>query len=72
MEIVDNIWLYFFFDEATSSPLDSETEHIIQAALDKAAKICTAMLLPYRLSTIRKGDFIHVFDQARIIEPARI
>lgn len=54
-------------DEATSA-LDSESEHVVQAALDKAAKGRTTIAVAHRLSTIQKADIIYVFDQGVIVE----
>ncbi|KAH7150159.1 ABC transporter [Dactylonectria estremocensis] len=54
-------------DEATSA-LDSESEHVVQAALDKAAKGRTTIAVAHRLSTIQRADVIFVFDQGRIVE----
>ncbi|KAK5990194.1 ABC multidrug transporter atrD [Cladobotryum mycophilum] len=54
-------------DEATSA-LDSESEVVVQAALDKAAHGRTTIAVAHRLSTIQKADIIYVFDQGVIVE----
>jgi len=54
-------------DEATSS-LDSESEKLIQEAMDVLMKGKTAIIIAHRLSTIMKMDRIVVMDQGAIIE----
>ncbi|KAB5554574.1 P-loop containing nucleoside triphosphate hydrolase protein [Coniochaeta sp. 2T2.1] len=54
-------------DEATSA-LDSESERVVQSALDAAARGRTTIAVAHRLSTIQKADVIFVMDQGRITE----
>jgi ABC-type multidrug transport system fused ATPase/permease subunit len=54
-------------DEATSS-LDSESEKLVQGALDELMQNRTSLIIAHRLSTIRKVDKILVIDGGRIVE----
>jgi ABC-type multidrug transport system fused ATPase/permease subunit len=54
-------------DEATSA-LDSESERLVQDALEHLMKSRTTLIIAHRLSTIRHVDTIHVLQEGRIIE----
>ena len=55
------------FDEATSA-VDSETEKLIQDAIDNIVYGRTTLMIAHRLSTLRKANKIIVVDQGNIIE----
>lgn len=54
-------------DEATSA-LDTESEHLVQEALDRLMKNRTTLVIAHRLSTIRNADLICVLHEGRIVE----
>lgn len=54
-------------DEATSA-LDSESEHLVQEALDRLMKDRTTLVIAHRLSTIKNASMICVMHEGRIVE----
>jgi ATP-binding cassette subfamily B protein/subfamily B ATP-binding cassette protein MsbA len=54
-------------DEATSS-VDTQTERVIQSALERLLKGRTSFVIAHRLSTITRADVIVVMDRGRILE----
>ncbi|MBB1482735.1 ABC transporter ATP-binding protein [Tessaracoccus sp. MC1865] len=54
-------------DEATAH-LDSESEHLVQQALDNAREGRTSIVIAHRLSTVRHADQILVVESGRIVE----
>lgn len=55
------------FDEATSS-LDTESEELIQDAMNRLCENRTALIIAHRLSTVRRADFTYVLRDGRIVE----
>lgn len=57
-------------DEATSA-LDTESERLVQEALEKLMRNRTTLVVAHRLSTIRNADLICVIHEGRIVEQGR-
>jgi ABC-type multidrug transport system fused ATPase/permease subunit len=57
-------------DDATSS-VDSETEHLIQLALERVMQGRTTFVIAHRLSTVQRADLILVLDKGRIVARGR-
>ena len=57
-------------DEATSA-LDTESEHLVQEALDKLMHGRTTLVIAHRLATIKNADLIVVMHEGKIVEQGR-
>lgn len=58
---------FLLLDEATSA-LDSESEKMVQSALEELMKNRTSLIIAHRLSTIRSADLILVMEEGKIVE----
>ena len=54
-------------DEATSA-LDTESEHVVQEALDRLMVGRTSFVIAHRLTTIQRADMILVLDKGKLVE----
>ena len=54
-------------DDATSA-LDSESEYVVQEALDQARSDRTTIIISHRLSTIQSADEIAYLEHGRVVE----
>ena len=57
----------YMFDEATSA-LDTESEKIVQEAINNISKENTSLSIAHRISTIRNSDVIFVIDGGKVVE----
>ena len=58
---------FLILDEATSN-VDTRTEELVQAAMDKLTKGKTSFIIAHRLSTIKNADLILVINDGNIVE----
>ncbi len=54
-------------DEATSA-LDSESEQLIQDAIDRVAQNATILVIAHRLSTVKRANVVYVLNKGRVVE----
>ena len=57
-------------DEATSA-LDTESEQLVQVALEKMMENRTSLVIAHRLSTIQNADMIVVIQKGKIVEQGK-
>jgi len=57
-------------DEATSA-LDTESERLVQEAIENLMKNRTSLVIAHRLSTVRNADLICVLHEGEIVERGR-
>ena len=57
-------------DEATSA-LDTESERLVQDAIEKMMKNRTSVVIAHRLSTIQNADLIVVMQKGKIVEQGK-
>ena len=58
---------FLILDEATSN-VDTRTEELVQAAMDKLTEGKTSFIIAHRLSTIKNADLILVMKEGNIVE----
>ena len=63
--------IYELIVDIFQSALDTESERVVQEALDQASKGRTTIVIAHRLSTIQNSDLICVLHRGRIVESGR-
>jgi ABC-type multidrug transport system fused ATPase/permease subunit len=57
-------------DEATSA-LDTESERLVQNALERLREGRTTLVVAHRMSTIKNADYIYVMEDGKVVEEGR-